>query len=243
MKNELKVFSADLHIHSCLSPCADLEMSPQNIVKEAIKKGIDIVAITDHNCAKNIKGVFDAAKETNLIIFYGIEITTKEEVHLLGYFSSQKKINSFNDFIEKNIDKTNDRKVIDEQIIANGKDEVLGFCEYNLFSAVKKSIDLIVKEIHLLGGLAIPAHIDREGFGIIGQLGFFPEDIKFDGVECYDRNSPLIGDILKKYGSLTSSDAHKLEEIGKRKTMLKIKEPSFKEFVKALNFKDGRQIL
>lgn len=243
MKNELKVFSADLHIHTCLSPCADLEMSPQNIVREAIKKGIEIIAITDHNCTKNVKGVFEAAKGTNLKIFYGIEITTKEEVHLLAYFPSLKKINCFNNFVEKNIDKTNDRKVFDEQIIANGKDEILGFCKYNLFSAVKKSIGFIVEEIHLLGGLAIPAHIDREGFGIIGQLGFFPENIKFDGVECYDRNSSLISDILKKYGSLTSSDAHKLEEIGKRKTMLKIKEPLFNEFVKALNFKDGREIV
>lgn len=243
MKNELKVFSADLHIHTCLSPCADLEMSPQNIVKETIKKGIEIIAITDHNCARNIKGVFEAAKGTNLTIFYGIEITTKEEVHLLGYFSSQKKINSFNNFIEKNIDKTIDKRVSDEQIIANGNDEILGFCQYNLFSAVKKPINLIVEEIHLLGGLAIPAHIDREGFGIIGQLGFFPEEIKFDGVECYDRKSPLISNILQKYGCLTSSDAHKLEEIGKRSSLLKMKNPSFKEFVKALNFKDGRRIL
>jgi len=243
MAADLNIFRADLHIHTCLSPCADLEMSPCNIVKNSLEKKIDIIAITDHNSSKNVKGVFDAASKSNLKVFLGMEITTKEEVHLLGYFPSFEKLQKFQKFIEKNLTKTKDKKVIDNQVIANGRDEVLGFLKYNLFSAVNKPLVKIVEEIHNFGGLALPAHIDREGFGIIGQLGFFPENVPFDAVECYDRKCPLIQDVLKKYNSLTSSDAHKIEEIGKRTTLLKIKEPTFEEFEKSLKRFDGRMII
>lgn len=243
MAADLKICRADLHIHTCLSPCAELEMSPQNIVQRSLEKKIDIIGITDHNSSKNVKGVFDAASKANLKIILGMEITTKEEVHLLGYFPSFEALNKFQKFIEKNLEKTKDKRVVENQVIANGKDEVLGFLKFNLFSAVKQPLVKIVEEIHKVGGLALPAHIEREGFGIIGQLGFFPENVKFDAVECYDRKSPLIQDVLKKYTSLTSSDAHRIEEIGKRTTLLKIKELSFEEFEKALKRIDGRMVI
>ncbi|NMB99683.1 MAG: PHP domain-containing protein [Thermoanaerobaculaceae bacterium] len=243
MAADLKIFRADLHIHTCLSPCADLEMSPQNIVQKSLQKKIDIIGITDHNSSKNAKGVFDAASKANLKIILGMEITTKEEVHLLGYFPSFEALNKFQKFIDKNLEKTKDKRVVENQVIANAKDEVLGFLKVNLFSAVKQPLVKIVEEIHKVGGLALPAHIEREGFGIIGQLGFFPENVKFDGVECYDRKSPLIQDVLEKYTSLTSSDAHRIEEIGKRTTLFKIKEPSFEEFEKALKRIDGRMVI
>ncbi len=242
MAAEFKLFKADLHIHTCLSPCADLDMSPKNIVQKAIEREIDIIAITDHNSSENVKAVYDAAKGTKVKVFFGMEITTKEEVHLLSYFPTLKSTKLFENFVYENLDKTENRKIIDEQVIANGKDEVLGFLEYNLFSAVKKPIETIVNKIHELKGVAIPAHIDREGFGIINQLGFFPSDINFDGVECYDRKKDSIKDILKKYSSLTSSDSHSIDEIGKRTTLLKIKKVSFGEFVKALKGIEGRKI-
>ena len=95
MKENLNLFKADLHIHTCLSPCAELEMSPKEIVKKIQELRIDIVAITDHNSSLNINGLKDASKELDFNLFYGMEITTKEEVHLLGYFPSLKAINDF----------------------------------------------------------------------------------------------------------------------------------------------------
>ncbi|MCX7830426.1 MAG: PHP domain-containing protein [Acidobacteria bacterium] len=243
MADELKVYRADLHIHTCLSPCADLDMSPLNIVKKAIEKKIDLLAITDHNSSKNTKAVFDAAKGKGVDVIFGMEITTKEEVHLLGFFPTLKKLDAFQKFIEENLEKTKERKIFEEQVIANHKDEVVGFLKYNLFSAVKQPLSSIVEEIHKWGGLALPAHIDRVGFGIIGQLGFFPENVNFDAVECYDRKSPLIQEILNTYISITSSDAHKIEEVGRRVTLLKVKEPTFEEFKKAIKGKDGRKVL
>lgn len=242
MVGELNLFRADLHIHTCLSPCAELDMSPKNIILKAIEKEIEIIAITDHNSSENVKGVYDAAKGTKLKVFFGMEITTKEEVHLLSYFPTLKSVKLFQNVIHQNLDKTDNRKIVEEQVIVNGNDEVLGFCRYNLFSAVKEPIQTIVNKIHEFMGVAIPAHIDREGFGIISQLGFFPEDVNFDGVECYDRKNTSIVEILRRYPSITSSDAHRIDEIGKRTTLLRIKEPSFKEFFKALKGFGGRRI-
>jgi 3',5'-nucleoside bisphosphate phosphatase len=235
----LKAFTADLHIHTCLSPCAELEMSPMKIVEEAVRKNIDIIAITDHNSAENMKGVKDAAENRPLRIFYGMEITTREEVHVLGYFPSLQDLNKFQKIIYSYLENTDNPQICDEQVWANGKDEVLGFCGKNLFSAVSLSIEKIVAEIHGCRGLAIAAHIDREGFGIIGQLGFIPDGLELDGVELYDMTSPLR---KAKFPAITSSDAHQLDQIGKRTTTLCMMEPTFGEFRKALNNLDGRRV-
>ncbi len=243
MKDNLNLFTADLHIHTCLSPCAELEMSPKEIVKKIKKLKIDIVAITDHNSSLNIQGVRDASRGLDFKLFYGMEITTREEVHLLGYFYTLKAINDFQKFLDSHLENTDNPKIFEEQVIANGKDEVLGFCKKNLYMPIDLSIEQTIDSIHSFKGIAIPAHIDRMGFGIVGQLGFIKETLKIDGIECYDRNSEIAKSYLKRYPTLTSSDAHKLDDIGKRITIFKMKDRSFKEFKFALRGEKGRRIL
>ncbi len=243
MKENLNLFKADLHIHTCLSPCAELEMSPKEIVKKIQELRIDIVAITDHNASLNINGLKDASKELDFNLFYGMEITTKEEVHLLGYFPSLKAINDFQKLLDSHLENTDNPKIFEEQVIANGKNEVLGFCKKNLYMPVNLSIEQTIDAVHSFKGIAIPAHIDRMGFGIVGQLGFIPENLKIDGIECYDRKSEIAKGYIKKYPSLTSSDAHKLDDIGKRLTILEMKDKSFKEFKMALKGEKGRRIV
>jgi 3',5'-nucleoside bisphosphate phosphatase len=229
----LKIFRADLHIHTCLSPCAELEMSPVAVVTRAVENHLDIIAITDHNSARNIPGVKSAARGKSIKVFYGMEITTKEEVHLLGYFPSLRRIFSFQNTIGRYLADTAEKKIFEEQVIANGKDEVIGFCRKNLFSAVELSIEAIVNAIHMEEGLAVAAHIDREGFGIIGQLGFIPANLELDGAECYDKDSPLVEGV--SFPLTTSSDAHRLDDIAKRTTKLHLNEPTFSEFKMAFN--------
>lgn len=243
MADDFKFFEADLHIHTCLSPCADLEMSPLAISKRVKDLKIDLIAITDHNSSLNIKGVYDLSKEYDFNLFFGMEVTTKEEVHILAYFPTLKNIKFFHEIVDKNIDDTLEKKIYENQVIVNKNDEVIGFCKKNLFSKVNLSIEKVVFYIHNFDGVAIAAHIDRMGFGIVGQIGFIPENLPLNGVECYNINSDIGKNYSKKFAVLSSSDAHKLEEIGKRRTIFKIKKPIFKEFRMALKKEKGREVL
>jgi 3',5'-nucleoside bisphosphate phosphatase len=209
------------------------------IVREAARQKLDIIAVTDHNSGENVKGVREAVRNIPLKVFYGIEITTREEVHILGYFPSLATLRRFQEIIYGGLESTDNPKIYEEQVRATGKDVVSGFCKKNLVSAVSHSIETIVAEIHNFRGLAIAAHIDREGFGIIGQLGFIPEGLKLDGVECYDGNSSFLKNI--HFSVITSSDAHQLDQIGKRTTTLFLLKPSFEEFRKALRNEGGRR--
>jgi len=235
----LKVFTADLHIHTCLSPCAELEMSPRRIVMEALSKKIDIIAVTDHNCGLNAVGVREAAKGTQLTVICGMEITTLEEVHILGYFPSLRKLMAFHDLVSSGLPESAGEKRGAWQVIANGKDQVLGFFGKNLFSSAPLTIEKVVAEIHGHGGLAAAAHIDREGFGLIGQLGFVPEGLPLDAAEYYDRSSPLRASI--PFTAIASSDAHEPGHIGRRTTRLSMEKPTFAEFRMALRGEKGRR--
>jgi len=236
----LRVFASDLHIHTCLSPCAELDMSPMRIVEEALARKLDIIAITDHNSGQNVRGVKEAAKNKPLKVFCGMEVTTAEEVHVLGYFPSLKQLAAFQQVIYENLAGTAAPRTMGEQVIADGKDQVLGFCGKNLFSAVSLSIESIVKEIHAREGLAVAAHIDREGFGLIGQLGFVPEGLELDAAEYYDTGSPLRTGI--NFPAITSSDSHEPCQIGTRRTRLIMMKPTFGEFRMALRGHKGRKV-
>ena len=214
-------------------------MSPRRIVTEAISKNIDIIAVTDHNCGLNAKGVRDAAKGTPLTVFCGMEITTMEEVHLLGYFPSPGKLAEFERTVCSELPDAGSERISGEQVIANGRDQVLGFFGRNLFSAVPLAIERIVEEIHLHGGVAAAAHIDREGFGLIGQLGFVPEGLKLDAAEYYDIRSPLRDAI--PFTPITSSDAHRPSHVGMRVIRLIMEKPTFGEFKMALRGEKGRR--
>lgn len=243
----LDKFKADLHIHTCLSPCCESTMSPRKIVKQAKLKGLDIIGICDHNSIENVRYVKKAGEKEGLTVIGGIEVTSQEEVHILAYFDEDEKMTELADLIYENLPGKNDERFFGDQIVVNEDDEVLGTNDRLLIGATALSIHDIVTSIHALSGLAIASHIDREGFSIIGQLGFIPDNLELDGLEVSPRIS--IDEAKVKYGQasdlpfVTSSDAHSLDDIGRSYTCLSMAGANTKEIRKALYGEGGRKVV
>ena len=206
----------DFHIHSDLSPCGDGDMTPNNIVNMAYIKGLNMIAVTDHNTIENYKAVHKAAQELGILVIPGIEINTKEEVHVLSYFRSYESAKAVSDLIYESLPNIpNKSDIFGEQNIYNEHDEVVGKLDKLLISASKYTLGEIYTIVKKHNGVIVPAHINKKSNGILGVLGFFPEDIKFDFIELF-LNKELderTEKIIKKYKRLINSDAHSLENI------------------------------
>lgn len=240
--SNMREFRADLHIHTCLSPCADLEMSPRNIVREAKRKGLQIIGICDHNSAENVPAVEKTAAREGIKVIGGMEVTSKEEVHILALFDMEDKLFSLQDIVHQNLCGTNDEKLYGEQVIVNEEEEVIGFSKKLLIGSTEITIDRLVDLIHELDGLAVAAHVDREGFGIIGQLGFIPEGLSLDALEIVELSKRDTIPQKEIFPFITSSDAHSLENIGKRYTTFLMKNVSIDEMRKSFCGEDGRGV-
>jgi PHP family Zn ribbon phosphoesterase len=241
----LKAFRADLHIHTCLSPCAELEMSPQGIARKASEKNIDILGICDHNSAENVPALREAARPFKINVLAGIEVASEEEVHILGLFDSLKAAFELQAVVYDHLPGENDEDAFGPQVVVNSEGEVLDFNKRLLIGASTLTLERVVELIHSLDGLAIAAHVDREGFSLIGQLGFVPKDIPLDALEVSPR-TPL-EEARKKFNfgfPLTaSSDAHRLEEIGQATTSFLLRAGTAREIKLALQEGEGRKIL
>jgi PHP family Zn ribbon phosphoesterase len=242
----LKEYKADLHIHTCLSPCADLHMNPVEIIRTATETGLDIIAITDHNSSENVISTVNAAANSGLTVLAGMEVTTSEEVHIVALFNDITSLTEFQGIVYKNLQPgENDESKFGEQVVVNENNEVLCFNKRLLIGATVLNASSIVSIIHRLGGISIASHIDREAFGIISQLGFIPNDLKFDALEISPKTDrEKAGQLFKDYRSYTwisSSDAHYLKDIGKRKTHFFMNEPTISEISRALHGTGGRK--
>ena len=244
----LRTFRSDLHIHTCLSPCSDLDMSPRAIVETSEKKGLDIIAICDHNSAENAAAAVRAASGRGLTVLSGMEITSQEEAHIIALFDEPNQALELQKVVYAHLPRgTAVETSIDEQIVVNEFDEVEGFNTKLLIGATDLSIQDIVDTVHDIGGLAIASHIDREMFSIIGQLGFIPEDLPLDAVEI-SANTPLeeARESFAMYGNfplVTSSDAHFITDIGKVYTNFFLSEPTIAEMKRAFLNVDGRKVI
>ena len=243
----LRKFRADLHIHSCLSPCSDWAMSPKKIIQKSLEVGLDLIAICDHNSAENAGAAMRLGNRQGIQVLPGLEICSREEVHILALFDALEPALEMQAYVYANLPGENNSKVFGYQVIANENDEVIGENPRLLIGATRLSLHDIVGKTHLLGGINISCHVDRPGYGIINQLGFIPTDLKLDGLEVSYRiklgqatqTIPAIGD----FACVTSSDAHYLDDIGRACTVLKLAEPSLAEIRLALAKKNGRRIL
>ncbi|MDQ7826518.1 MAG: PHP domain-containing protein [Candidatus Eremiobacteraeota bacterium] len=236
----------DLHIHSCLSPCGELEMTPGMIVMEAKKKGLHAVAICDHNSAENVVAAQRAGERNGIRVLGGIEVTSREEVHVLSLFEDNESLFELQRIIYENLEGENDTEAFGYQIVTDEEDEPSELNEHLLIGATKLSINAIVKEIHRLSGLAVASHVDREGFGIITQLGFIPPSLKLDALEIspritYEKARKTLA--VGAFPLITSSDAHRLEEIGKSFTRVLVEDVTVEELRKAFLGVEGRKIL
>ncbi|MFP3859684.1 MAG: PHP domain-containing protein [Bacteroidales bacterium] len=244
----MNLFKADLHIHTVLSPCGDLEMSPYNIIVKAKQENIHILGITDHNSARQCRTVRRIAEKEGIFILCGMEITTKEEVHCLAFFDSTEALEKFDKYVYDNLaDIKNEPEKFGYQVVVDEDELITEEPEKLLISATTLAIDEVEKKVHEAGGLFIPAHIDRLRNGIIGQLGFIPPGLNSDALELsrftnYDEFIKANKE-YSKHSFIHSSDAHYLNEIGQATSDFYLKELSFDEIKMALHRKNGRKVL
>ena len=241
----LRPFKADLHIHTCLSPCTELDMSPKRILTSARKKGLDIIGICDHNSSENALAVMKAAQKMNIHVFPGMEVTSQEEVHVLALFDGIENALELQKLVYKNLPGENDEEAFGMQVVVNEKEEVEGFNNKLLIGATTIPLDEVIRLIHSFSGVAIASHIDRVSFSIIGQLGFIPDNLELDALEI----SPHISleEARKRYVydyPLTcSSDAHFPDDIGKGFTSFLLEDITVAEIKMAFRNQEGRKLI
>jgi hypothetical protein len=210
----------DLHIHSALSPCADRDMTPNNIINMAYIKGLDAIAVTDHNSAENLPAVMKLGKERGIIVVPGMEVQSREEVHMLCYFPSLDQIMDFQQVVYDNLEGKNNPEYFGHQYIMDINDRVVEESDRLLIGSTGLSVEQIAKEVAVRGGKVVPAHVDRKAYSIISNLGFIPRGLGIRTVEVSNkknREQLLIEfPFLEKYNIIRSSDAHCLQNIMER---------------------------
>jgi len=243
----LRPFNADLHMHTCLSPCAEIDMTPREIVTASLERGLNLIAITDHNSAENVEAARKAADGTGLVVLAGMEVTSSEEVHVIALFESPDDAGALQDIVHKNLPAgENDERLYGHQIIVNENNEVMGFNRRLLIGATKLTAHALLDLIKSLGGISIASHVDREAFSVLSQLGFIPEDLCFDALELSPHMSRDKAETafqgLKRFPWVSFSDAHYVKDIGKRITTFTMREPSLDEMRRAFRNADGRTL-
>ncbi len=236
---------ADLHIHSTLSPCGSLEMSPTAIVNRANELGLNLIAITDHNAIENGYYAGKIAKRFDISIIYGLEAQTEEEIHTLIFFDTYEQVYEFYKVIYPKLpDILNVPEHFGDQVVVDENDEIIRTEKKLLLNSFTMSVDELYSLVQEYGGLCIPAHVDQESYSIIAQLGFIPEHLDFKAVEIsYMATEEEIlrrFPFLRKYTLVSFSDAHYLQDIGRVYTEFYLSSPSIKEIKKALRKEEGR---
>ncbi len=230
----------DLHIHSSLSPCADNDMTPNNIVNMSILKGLDVIAITDHNSCANVQAIMNCAKNTSLLVIPGIEIETAEEIHVICLFSDTRRAVEMQKLVYSRLPAIKNKEdIFGEQLIFDEKDNLI--CKENrlLLTAADLTInevfDIVNKKLY---GIAIPAHIDRQANSIISSLGAIPQDIDIKCVEISNKNTEktIIANNIKLHRTkrIYSSDAHYLWDIHEREYFIEVESLTIADVIKAL---------
>jgi len=244
----MRRFRADLHIHSCLSPCAAIDMSPKAIVEKSLEIGLDFIALCDHNSAENVGAAIRAGRHRGLFVLPGLEINSMEEVHTLAIFDREEQALAMQEIVYARLEGSNRPDVFGDQVVANEFDEVEAFNDRLLIGAAGIELHELVHEIRRLGGLSIAAHVDRPSYSVLGQLGFIPDDLPLAALEVSRNGSidALRGDLPgveeRGIGLVTSSDAHELEDIGAVFTWFEIEVPCVKELLRAFRGAEGRRV-
>jgi PHP family Zn ribbon phosphoesterase len=242
----LKTYRAELHVHTVVSPCADIEMIPPLIVQEALAREIKLLAITDHNTGANVGAVKQAAAGADLAILPGMELQTREEVHLLCLFDTmtqlkawQVQVDAHMPLLENNIDFFGEQFVVDEtgEFIRRETQLLLTSANMSLKEAVIGVMDL--------GGLAIPAHVNRQAFSLIANLGLVPTDVPFEALEISRHITPAEAcqkfPQLKGFPLIQNGDVHRLNEfLGA--TFFQLAAPTIAELRLAFLNRNGRSV-
>lgn len=204
---------ADLHNHSCLSPCGSLDLSPAVLARRARERGLDLVALTDHNSARNAPAFRECCRREGLAALYGVEATSAEEAHVLVLFASVEEALDISEVLESHLPRLPyDPRLLGDQAVVDAEDKVLDLPELYLGAALDLGWDEVCCEADRRGALVIPAHIDRPAFGAIAQLGFLPAG-PYAAVEALRHQT---GGEARGYPVVSGSDAHYPEHVGRR---------------------------
>ena len=241
------MFEADLHVHTAHSPCAEAEMTPLSIVEEAVRLGLDIIAICDHNRASNTAPAIEAAGSA-LAVIAGMEITTAEEVHVLGFFPSAEVANEAAEEVGRTLPRATPEGTGTEGAQTRRPGSTRAAADDGWLFGAASGLDLerVVGLVKRHGGLAVAAHVDRPSYSVFSQLGFFPEQCAFDAIEISAANATppwaaRIGEL--RLPVVRGSDAHFLSELGACRTRLRMLAPTFEELARALAGDGGRGVL
>lgn len=209
----------DLHIHTCLSPCGDEDMTPNNIVNMALIKGLDVIAITDHNSAGNAVACIEAAKDTELLVIPGMEVTTSEEIHMIVLFEDVDKLFELEKIIYDSIPPIKNKPdIFGREIFMDSEDNETGEEEKLLITACGFDTFSLYKKVCEMGGVIFPAHIDKSSFSILSNLGAIPRELSFRAVEI--KNIEKCSEYALDYKVIHSSDAHYLWDISERENYI-----------------------
>ena len=230
----------DFHLHSCLSPCGDNDMTPYNLVNMAKIMGLDVIALTDHNTCLNCPAAMKAGEEAGILVIPGMELCTDEEVHVVCLFPDLENALRFSAYVRERIPPVENReKIFGEQLIMDDKDNVIGKENLLLTTAADVSLDKVPSLVKEYGGICFPAHIDRTSYSVISNLGMIDEYMGFDIAEItpqadkddYIKRFPFLGEI----NILSSSDAHYLENIGSAGGKINVTEPIIDKILSELS--------
>ncbi len=243
----LTPFKADLHLHTVLSPCGDLEMSPSAIVDRALERGLDMIAISDHNTTRQVKVCQKIGRERGLFVLGGVEVTSQEEAHCLCFFETDAQLDEFQSFLDAHLPPIpNDEDRFGYQLIVDENDEITGEEPYHLLNAIDVDIDGLYDEVHRIGGLFVPAHVNKSSTSLMSQLGFVPPDLRADGLEInkFTTRDEFVKKFayLKRFNFITDSDAHFIPDVGSVYNVIHMEHRSFAEFAMALRGEEGRWI-
>ena len=208
----------DLHLHSCLSPCGDDDMTPANIVGMATLKGLEVIALTDHNSCLNCPAALIHGSNYGVTVIPGMELCTSEEVHVICLFPTLEDALAFDGYVYQHLlPIRNKEDIFGKQQIMNEEDEVTGTVDNLLISATDISFDSVNELTAIYHGIAYPAHLDKSSTSLLSNLGFIPPDSRFKCAEIHDmkrlhelkRANPY----LENCNIVSSSDAHYLQDI------------------------------
>jgi hypothetical protein len=242
----MKTFRADLHVHTVLSPCAEVEMIPPLIVQQALEKNIDIIAITDHNASANVRAVQKAAEGTKLTVLPGMEVQSREDVHVLALFDSIDALEAWQAQVDAALPPfPNDSEFFGEQFVVDETGEFIRSEPRLLLNSTEFSIDEIIERVSALGGIAIPAHVERKSYGLFPSLGLISDEWHLLALEISRHTSPeqaaATFPTLRKYPLIQSGDVHRLDEfLGT--TLFTLDSPTLMEIRMAFNHIDGRSV-
>lgn len=243
----LRTYLADLHVHTLLSPCAGVEMIPPLIVQEALDRGIEVIAITDHNASANIEPVMKAAAGSDLVVLPGVELQTREEVHTLCLFDQLDQMAEFQAWIDAHLPTIpNNPDFFGEQFIVDETGDFIRREERLLINSINASLKQAWEKVTSLGGLFIPAHINRQAFGLLSVLGLVPIDFPIEALEISRHIAPAEAykkyPQIKKYPLIQNGDVHYLDGfLGT--TTWHIERPSIAELRMAIKSENNRQIV